>query len=186
MSRFAVTDTPLTGLKWLERQKLGDARGFLSRLFCAEELSAAGWQGSVAQANHTFTAKRGVVRGMHFQQTPHAEAKLVTCIRGAVWDVAVDLRHGSPTFLQWHAELLSADNARALLIPQGFAHGFQTQTDDVDMLYCHSAAYAGQFEAGLNAQDERLAIAWPLAVQGLSARDAGHPLLTTYFEGVRL
>ena len=186
MSRFAITDTPLTGLKLLARQQLGDERGFLSRLFCDDELQAAGWSGPVAQVNHTHTRLRGTVRGLHYQLPPHAEVKLVTCLRGAVWDVAVDLRPDSPSFLRWHAELLSADNARTLLIPQGFAHGFQTQTDDVDMLYCHSAAYAGQFEAGLNPQDERLAIAWPLAVQGLSARDAGHPMLTTHFEGVRL
>lgn len=186
MSRFEAIPTPLAGLRALQRQQLGDARGFLSRLYCADELAPLGWQGPVAQVNHTRTGQRGTVRGMHYQLPPHAEVKLVTCLRGAVWDVAVDLRAGSPTFLQWHAELLSEDNARALLIPQGFAHGFQTQTDDVDMLYCHSAAYVGHAEAGLNPADPRLAIAWPLPVQGLSARDAGHALLGADFEGVRL
>ncbi len=186
MSRFEAVATPLAGLMVLQRQQLGDARGFLSRLFCADELAPLGWPGPVAQVNHTRTAQRGTVRGMHYQLPPHAEAKLVTCLRGAVWDVAVDLRRGSPTFLQWHAELLSDDNARTLLIPRGFAHGFQTQADDVDMLYCHSAAYAGDHEAGLNPNDPRLGIAWPLPVQGLSARDAGHALLGPEFEGVRL
>lgn len=98
---------------------------------------------------------------MHFQRTPHAEMKLVSCVRGLVFDVAVDLRRGSPTFLRWHSELLSADNHKTLVIPEGFAHGFQTLTDDCEMLYLHTTAYAPDAEAGLNPQDARLAIAWP-------------------------
>jgi dTDP-4-dehydrorhamnose 3,5-epimerase len=175
MSRLEVVDTPLAGLKLVRRQRLGDTRGFLSRLFCAEELGAAGWPGPIAQINHSFTARAGTVRGMHFQRPPHAEVKLVNCLRGEVWDVAVDLRAGSPTFLRWHAERLSADNGCALLIPQGFAHGFQALNDDVELLYCHSAAYAVQSEAGLHPQDERLGLAWPLPIIELSARDASHP-----------
>lgn len=186
MSRFTIHDTVLSGLKCLERQRLGDARGFLSRLFCAEELPVAGWQGPVAQINHTFTAKRGVVRGLHFQYPPHAEIKLVTCIRGAVWDVAVDLRAGSETFLQWHAVELSAQNNRSLLIPQGFAHGFQTLTEDCEMVYLHSAPYVADAEAGLSAQDPRLSIAWPLPIAELSPRDAQHPLLNVPFKGLTL
>lgn len=186
MSRFAVTDLPLVGLKLIARQRLGDSRGFLSRLFCADELAAAGWVKPIVQINHTHTAKCGTVRGMHFQRPPHAEMKLVSCIRGEVWDVAVDVRAGSPTFLQWHAERLSAENGRALLIPEGFAHGFQTLSDDVELLYCHSAAYAAEAEAGLNSRDRCLAIAWPLPVAELSARDAGHPLIRVEFEGVSI
>ena len=186
MSSFVVTDLPLLGLKLVERQRLGDSRGFLSRLFCAEDLAVAGWVKSIAQINHTCTAKRGTVRGMHFQCPLHSEMKLVTCIRGEVWDVAVDVRAGSPTFLRWHAQRLSAQNGRALLIPEGFAHGFQALTDDVELLYCHSAAYAAEAELGLNAQDARLAIAWPLTITELSARDACHSLIESGFEGVRL
>lgn len=186
MSRFNALDLPLPGLKLLERQRIGDGRGFLARLFCAEELAAAGWVKPIAQINHTCTARRGTVRGMHFQRPPHSEMKLVSCIRGEVWDVAVDVRSGSPTFLHWHAERLSADNNRALLIPEGFAHGFQALADDVELLYCHAAAYAAEAEAGLNAQDPRLAIAWPLEITELSARDTGHPLVESGFEGVRL
>ena len=185
MSRFTVTDLPLAGLKRVQRQRLGDNRGFLARLFCAEELAAAGWTQPIAQINHTFTAKQGTVRGMHFQRPPHAEMKLVSCIRGEVWDVAVDLRVGSPTFLHWHAERLSVENGCALLIPEGFAHGFQALTDDVELLYCHSAAYAAQAEGGLNPTDPRLGIRWPLTITELSARDAGHSLITSDFEGVR-
>lgn len=185
MSRFTVTDLPLTGLKRVQRQRLGDSRGFLSRLFCAEELGSAGWDKPVAQINHTYTARKGTVRGMHFQRPPHTERKLVSCLRGEVWDVAVDLRPDSPTFLHWHAEHLSAENGCALLIPEGFAHGFQALTDDVELLYCHSAAYAAQSEDGLTPADPRLGIRWPLAITELSARDAGHPLITSDFEGVR-
>ena len=186
MNRFAITDLPLAGLKLVERQRLGDSRGFLSRLFCAEEMAATGWHKPIAQVNHTCTATRGTVRGMHFQHPPHAEMKLVTCIRGEVWDVAVDLRNDSPTFLQWHAATLSADNGRALLLPEGCAHGFQALVDDVELLYCHSAAYCPSADAGLNPLDARLAISWPLAIAELSARDAAHPLIGNGFEGVRV
>lgn len=185
MSRFTVTDLPLAGLKRVQRQRLGDNRGFLARLFCTEELASAGWGKPITQINHTYTAKQGTVRGMHFQQPPYAEMKLVSCIRGEVWDVAVDLRVGSPTFLRWHAERLSAENSCALLIPEGFAHGFQALTDDVELLYCHSEAYVAHAEGGLNPVDPRLGIAWPLAIAELSARDAGHALITSDFEGVR-
>lgn len=196
MSRFTVSNLPLASLKLVERQRIGDSRGFLSRLFCAEELAAAGWVKPIAQINHTYTAMRGTVRGMHFQRPPHNEMKLVSCIRGEVWDVAVDLRAGSPTFLHWHAERLSADNGRALLIPEGFAHGFQTLTNDAELLYCHSAAYKTSAEAGLNPLDARLAITWQLPIIELSAQDAAHPLIETgdaahplneaEFEGIRL
>jgi dTDP-4-dehydrorhamnose 3,5-epimerase len=186
VNRFDIRDTPLAGLKVVTRQRLGDSRGFLERMFCAEELASAGWQRPVAQINHTFTARKGTVRGMHFQRQPHAETKLVNCIAGEVWDVAIDLRAGSPTFLQWHAECLSASNGKALLIPEGFAHGFQTLSDDAHMIYCHSAAYTSAYEGGLHPGDTRLAITWPLPITELSARDAAHILLTPDFEGVRL
>lgn len=186
MSRFIVLDTPIHGLKVVERQLMGDSRGFLSRLFCAEEFAAAGWCKPIIQVNQTFTQRRGTIRGMHFQKQPHAEMKLVTCLQGEIWDVAVDLRVGSPTFLKWHAETLSSSNHRALLIPEGFAHGFQTLSDNCELLYLHSAAYSAEFEAGLNAEDPQLSIGWPLAIAELSARDAQHPMLDNQFKGVIL
>lgn len=184
MSRFAIADLPPVGLKCITRQRLGDERGFLARLFCADDLAPAGWKKPIMQINHTATAKRGTLRGMHYQRPPHAEMKLVSCIRGEVFDVAVDLRADSPTFLQWHAETLSAENGRALLIPEGFAHGFQTLSDDCEMLYLHTAAYAPEAEAGLRVEDPRLGIAWPLPVAEMSARDRSHPLLTPQFAGM--
>ncbi len=186
MSRFSITELPLPGLKLIERHRLGDPRGFLTRVFCSDELSAAGWAKPVAQINHTYTARRGTVRGMHFQYSPNVEMKLVTCIRGEVWDVAVDVRRESPTFLAWHAEVLSADNCRALLIPEGVAHGFQALTDDVELIYCHSAPHRSETEGGLHPEDPQIAIAWPLPVAGLSPRDTRHPFIRTGFEGMRL
>ena len=186
MNRLTIPDLPLAGLKRVERQRLGDERGFFARLFCADELRVAGWCDPIVQVNHTMTARKGTVRGMHFQQPPHAEIKLVSCIRGEVFDVAVDLRRSSPTFLQWHAEPLSADNNRALLIPQGFAHGFQALSDDAELIYCHSAAYDAASEGGLNPRDQKLAIGWPLPIADMSARDAAAPMLDAAFVGVTL
>ena len=184
MKRLAVEDTPIAGLKRVQRMRLGDARGFLSRLFCADELSDAGWSAPVAQINHTRTEQRATVRGLHFQHPPRAEKKLVHCLRGEVWDVAVDLRRGSPTFLRWHAERLSAENGVALLIPEGFAHGFQTLADDVEMLYVHSVAYAASEEGGVHPRDPLLAIEWPLPIEQLSPRDGAHSPLPADFAGL--
>jgi len=184
MSRFTVTDLPLPGLKMIERQILGDHRGFLSRLYCADELAATGWVKPIAQINHTYTAEKGTVRGLHFQHPPHAEMKLVNCIRGRVWDVVVDLRADSPGFLHWHAEVLSADNHRALLIPEGFAHGFQVLEPESELLYLHTAFYRPESEDGLRYNDPRLGIQWPLTITEVSKRDAGHPLIFPDFHGL--
>lgn len=186
MIRFTVRDTPLAGLKIVERKPLGDSRGFITRLFCAEELAVAGWHKPAAQINQTLTQKRGTVRGMHFQNKIYSEMKLVSCLRGAVWDVAVDLRAGSPTFLQWHAEELSATNHRALLIPEGFAHGFQTLCDGCELIYLHTMPYTPSAEAGLHPKDPMLSITWPLAIVELSVRDSQHPMLNKQFKGMTL
>lgn len=184
MDWLDIRPTPLAGLRVVQRRRRDDARGHFSRFYCADEMAAAGCAFSVAQLNHTGTAVRGSVRGLHFQHPPHAEDKLVSCLRGEVFDVAVDLRRGSPTFLHWHAQTLSAENLTSLLVPKGFAHGFQTLRDDCEMVYLHSAPYAAHAEAGLHANDPRLAIAWPLPVAGLSPRDAGHPDLAFDFTGI--
>ena len=185
MSRFTFPPTALNGLMVVERQRLADHRGYFSRFFCAEELSAAGFALPIAQINHTLTRQRGAVRGLHFQHPPHAEDKLVSCLRGEIFDVAVDLRTGSETYLQWHAEILSADNCKSLMIPQGFAHGFQTLSDDCELLYLHSRPYVAGAEAALNARDPALGIRWPLAFTDISERDTLHPHITHEFTGVR-
>lgn len=184
MSKFKLTPTPLPELILVERQRVQDHRGFFSRFFCADELRQAGFCLPVAQINHTFTARKGAVRGLHFQRPPCAEDKLISCLQGEIFDVAVDLRRDSPTFLRWHAEILSGDNARSLLVPQGFAHGFQTLTDDCELLYLHSRPYASHAESALNVADPRLAIGWPLPISDLSARDSNHPFLTLEFTGI--
>jgi dTDP-4-dehydrorhamnose 3,5-epimerase len=163
---------------------MGDDRGFLSRIFCAQELAPSGWDKPIAQINHTYTCTKGTVRGLHFQHQPYCEMKLVSVIRGEIWDVAVDLRKGSATFLQWHAEVLSAENGRAILIPEGFAHGFQSLTDDVELLYCHSVAYNPLAECGLHPSDTRLAIKWPLTISEISERDQNHSLIDRDFSGI--
>lgn len=186
MSRFSIQPTPLDGLKLIGRVKLGDNRGFLSRLFCAESLKAAGWQNPISQINHTLTEKRGTVRGFHYQIPPHSEMKLVSCIAGRILDFAIDVRQGSDTFLQVHSEELSADNGKALLIPEGFAHGFQSLTDNVELLYCHSMPYAAEAESGLNPLDPNLDITWPLEISELSECDRQHPFINEKFEGIQL
>jgi len=186
MSHIAFFTTPLAGLLCVERHTLGDSRGFFSRFFCAEELRAVGFVKPVRQINHTLTAVQGTIRGMHYQRKPHAEMKMVSCLRGQVFDVAVDIRKDSPTFLQWHAEILSAENHRSLLIPEGFAHGFQALTEDCELIYLHTADYAVSSEAAVHALDPLLAIAWPLPAVGLSERDRMHPMINNTFEGVVL
>lgn len=186
MSRFAITDLPLAGLKLVERQRLGDSRGFLSRLFCAEELAAVGWVKPIAQINHTYTAMQGTVRGMHFQRPPHAEIKMVSCLKGEIWDVVVDIRRDSPTFLCWHGEVLSAANRKSLLIPEGCAHGFQALTKDCELIYLHTAPYHPEAECALNASDPRLEIVWPLPIGDLSYQDRTSPFIDQNFQGVLL
>lgn len=184
MAQFEIVDTPLAGVKKIVRPTVGDRRGSFSRLFCRAELAVAGWRDGVAQINHSRTAGRGTVRGLHFQFPPHAEMKLVSCIRGEVWDVVVDLRRDSPTFLHWHAEHLSPANAAALLVPEGLAHGFQALCDDCELIYCHSAAYAPGAEGGCRFDDPALGIGWPLPPCNQSPRDLAHPLITPDFRGV--
>lgn len=186
MSRLFGQSLPLPGLVRVLRQPRTDARGMFERLFCAEELAEAGWTQPVSQINRSITLERGTVRGLHYQRPPHAEMKLVSCLHGKVWDVAVDLRPESPTFLRWHAEVLSPDNGFALLIPPGCAHGFQALDEHAELLYLHSEAYAPESEAGLNPLDPRLGLPWPLPVQGLTLRDRDQAMLTDAFEGVRL
>jgi dTDP-4-dehydrorhamnose 3,5-epimerase len=186
MARFEIIALPLEGLKLVKRKPLVDARGFLSRLFCGEEFEQAGVNLSIKQINHTRTVQQGTVRGMHFQRPPYAEAKFVSCLVGSVFDVAVDLRVGSPTYLRWHGEVLSSENQHSLHIPEGFAHGFQTLTEHCELLYLHSASYHPAAEGALNALDPCLSIAWPLAIAERSDRDKNHPFVNHLFCGVSL
>jgi dTDP-4-dehydrorhamnose 3,5-epimerase len=176
--------TPLEGLYEATTVPFGDERGQFARLFCAGELAVAHNSRPIVQINHSITARTGAIRGLHFQRPPHAEVKWVRCLRGRVWDVAVDLRAGSATFLRWHAVVLSAMDRNALFIPEGFAHGFQVQEPDSELLYLHTAAYNPASEGAVRWNDPRLAIAWPLPVTDLSERDRHHPLIEPAFKGI--
>jgi dTDP-4-dehydrorhamnose 3,5-epimerase len=185
-TRFDILPTTLEGLKVLRRKPVSDSRGFLERMFCAQEFVPVLGEKIITQVNRTLTGKCGSTRGMHFQRAPHAETKFVTCLRGEVFDVVVDVRKNSPTFLHWHGELLTQDNHVTLLIPEGFAHGFQTLSNDCEMLYFHTAAYHAESESALNAQDPRIGINWPMEITEQSERDKSHALITTEFKGVTL
>lgn len=181
-----VSSTPLEGLKVVNGTRLEDSRGFLERLFCDDELREVLGTRTIVQVNHTLTVKAGAVRGMHFQRPPHAEMKFVTCLRGTVFDVAVDLRRGSPTMLKWHAEELSSEAPKILVIPEGFAHGFQTLTNDCEMLYFHTARYSRVAEGGVSVRDPMVGIHWPREIGELSPRDESHPNLANDFRGIAL
>ena len=183
--RFSIQATPLAGLVSLARHPRRDERGYLERLFCEQDRAAALPPGRrIVQVNRTLTRVPGTVRGMHFQKPPHAELKIVSCLRGAVYDVAVDLRPDSPTWLEWHGVVLSADGHDALVIPEGFAHGFQTLSADTELLYFHTAAWSAEAEAALHPLDPALGIRWPRPVARMSDRDRGHPFLAAGREGV--
>ena len=179
-----IHQTPINGLVAIDTEPKSDERGFFTRLYCQTELQEILGSRQIVQVNQSCTRTVGAVRGMHFQHEPHAEMKLVRCLKGKVWDVAVDLRAGSSTFLQWHAEELSAENARMIVIPEGFAHGFQVLEEDSELLYLHTAHYAPSAEGGVRPTDPKLSIDWPLELQGLSDRDRSHPLIDSEFTGL--
>ena len=172
-----ILDTPLGGLHTVRSESRVDLRGAFTRLFCDQEMSSLLSGRRIVQINHSLTRRRGALRGLHFQRAPWAEMKFVRCLAGKVWDVAVDLRADSPTFLHWHAEELSPEAGLTMVIPEGFAHGFQALADDSELLYLHTAPYEPASEAGLRYDDPRLAIAWPEPPTDLSDRDRSHPLL---------
>lgn len=179
-----IRQTPITGLVVVESETHFDQRGFFMRLYCQNELREIVGSRQIVQINQSRTRTLGAVRGLHFQREPHAEMKLVRCLRGKVWDVTVDLRAGSSTFLKWHAEELSAENRRMMVIPEGCAHGFQVLATDSELLYFHTASYTSSSEGGVQPTDSLLSISWPLPVRDLSERDLNHPLLTADFTGL--
>lgn len=156
------------------------------RLYCEHELAEIIGKRHIVQINHSRTASVGAVRGMHYQNPPHMEMKMVRCLKGRVWDVAVDLRAGSPTLLQWHAEELTPGNARMLVIPEGCAHGFQVLEPGSELLYLHTEFYSPKVEGGVPFNDPRLAIAWPLPVTDISQRDRNHANITSDFHGIAI
>lgn len=184
MTQFEIESTPIAGLSIIRRNRQTDARGFLERLF-EEEAFADLLNGEpVVQMNHTHTKKRGTVRGMHCQLPPHTERKIVTCIRGSVFDVVVDLRGHSTTFGEWWGYELNDTNGDSLAIPEGCAHGLQTLQDDVDLIYMHTKEYAPRAEAAINPFNSSLAVRWPLEVSEISVRDQSETRALDWFKGV--
>lgn len=169
--------TPLADALLIELEPRGDERGVFARTMCVEEFAARGIAGPFVQQNLSVSAKAGTLRGLHFQRAPHEEGKLLRCVRGAILDVIVDLRPASPTFLRHAAFELDDRNRHQLWVPPGFAHGFQTLVDDVEVSYLVTAAYAPAAEGGLRWNDPQLGIAWPLPVSTISDKDAAWPLL---------
>jgi len=179
-----IIPTAISGVVVVETTPFSDSRGAFARFFCERELAGVIGGRHIVQSNFSRTNSPGAVRGMHFQHAPHAEMKLVRCLAGRVFDVAVDLRRGSPTFLKWHAEELTPQTAKMLVIPEGCAHGFQVLEGPADMLYLHTAFYEKAAEGGVRHDDPALAIAWPLPATDISRRDLSHPLITSDFTGV--
>ena len=155
--------------------------------FCAEEFSRIGFNKSFVQINHSITKRKGTVRGFHFQKTPYTETKIVSCLKGRIFDVAVDIRMDSPTFLQWHAEELSENNNKSMYIPDGFAHGFQTLEDNCELLYLQSEFYTPGAEDSINVLDPKISIEWPLNITQISKRDSAQPMIDiNIFKGVKV
>lgn len=175
--------TPLDNCYSIQLEKIGDDRGWFMRSFCKKEFSQIGHDKEWVQMNHSFTKNAGTIRGMHYQPLPFSEIKLVRCIAGKILDVVVDIRKNSATFMHWFSIELSAENQKMLYIPEGFAHGFQTLTDDCQLLYNHTAYYQKDAEAGIYYNDPALQIKWAMPVTTISDRDKNHPILNN-FKGI--
>lgn len=168
-------ETELQGAFVIELEKITDSRGYFSRCFCIEEFKKHGLNPDIKQCNTSYNINKGTLRGLHFQGKPKSEAKLVRCIRGSVYDVIVDLRQGSTTFLQWFAVELNESNSRMLYVPEGFAHGFQTLEDNVEMQYQMSEFYTSELASGIRWNDPNIKIKWPLPDPFLSEKDNSYP-----------
>ncbi|HEX2886742.1 dTDP-4-dehydrorhamnose 3,5-epimerase [Vineibacter terrae] len=170
-------ETALSGAYVVELERYSDERGHFARSFCREEFARQGLPGDLVQGNVSVNPTRGTLRGMHYQVAPHEEIKLLRCVRGAIYDVIVDVRQGSPTFGKWIGVELTPASFRMLYAPAGFAHGFQTLLDDTEVNYLVSAPYTPAAARGLRHDDPRLAITWPLPVTRISRQDASWPLM---------
>jgi len=176
--------TSLKGSYVVELQPFQDKRGWFARFYCKDEFRQIGHDREWVQLNHSVTYRKGALRGMHFQYPPFKEIKMVRCISGRVFDVIIDLRKNSETFLQWYGVELSANNKKMIYIPEGFAHGFQCLSENCELIYHHSELYTPNAESGIRYDDPRINIEWPLPVTELSQRDESHPYLDGNFKGI--
>ncbi|HYG41201.1 MAG TPA: dTDP-4-dehydrorhamnose 3,5-epimerase [Cytophagales bacterium] len=171
-------ETPLKGAYIIELEPFSDDRGLFARTYCKRDFEKIGFDKEFVQFNFSLTLTKGTIRGLHYQLPPYSEIKLIKCVRGKVYDVLVDLRDSSPTYLKWFGVELSEENMKMVLIPEGFAHGFQTLEDNAQLIYHHTAFYTPGFEKGLRYNDPVLAIEWPLEVSVISEKDKNNPLLS--------
>src|SRR3990167_5063708 len=167
--------TTLKDAMLIDLERRGDDRGFFARTFCVDEFAANGLPTEFVQQNTSYSANKGTLRGMHFQRAPHGEDKLIRCLRGAIVDIIVDLRPDSPTFKKWEAFELNDENKRQLLVPKGFAHGFQSVSDNVEVTYLVSAKYTPSAEGGVRWNDPAFGITWPLTPTDMSDKDQNWP-----------
>ena len=181
---MTFSETPLKGSYVINLSPYSDERGWFARTYCENEFKAIGHDAKWVQLNHSYTAKHGTVRGMHFQLPPYREIKMVRCVHGKVYDVIIDIRKNSSTFLQWAGIELSPGAMNMIYIPEGFAHGFQTLTDDCELIYHHSEFYTPGAEGGIGYDDPSVNIRWPSEVTSISERDLNHPLLSKEFKGI--
>lgn len=186
MSRFKFNKTCFKDLFFMDLKSLKDSRGYFKRLYCENEFMNFMNKKSISQINYTFTKRKGSIRGLHYQIKPYSEIKIITCIKGEVYDVMVDLRKNSPTFLKYFSIILSEKNYKMMIIPAGFAHGFQTLKDKSEMLYFHSKPFNEKSERGLNPLDPRLNIQWPLKLTKISNKDKNHFFLKRDFKGIKI
>ena len=177
MARLNFTELPLKGAYTIDLDKREDDRGFFARYWCKNEFEELGLDTNIVQINNSLSPQKGSLRGLHYQRPPKAETKIVRCIRGSIWDVIVDIREGSSTYGKWYSTELNDNNRTMMYVPQGFAHGFQTMVDNVELLYLHSEFYSKEDEGGLLYNDKEIAIDWPIPVSEISERDKLHPIL---------
>ena len=175
--------TPLRGAYTIEPERRGDDRGFFARVFCQDEFAKAGLTPQIVQANNSLSAKKGTLRGLHYQLAPKAEVKIVRCIRGALWDAIIDLRPDSPTFTRWFGAELNAENRLMMYVPRGFAHAILTLSDDAEALYLVSDFYAPEQERGVRWNDPKFKIDWPIEPTEISTKDAQWPDFDPIFHG---
>ncbi|WAS05808.1 dTDP-4-dehydrorhamnose 3,5-epimerase [Gloeomargaritales cyanobacterium VI4D9] len=181
--KLEIHTTPISGVLLVETHLYQDERGIFYRGFCDRELDDILSGKKIRQVNLSITHRAGAIRGLHFQYPPHAEMKMIRCLQGRVWDVVVDLRKGSPTFLRWYGVELSAENKLMIVVPEGFAHGFQVLEAGSELLYLTTAHYEPKSEGGIRYSDPKLNIPWLLKVTDVSDRDSSHPFLSKDFRG---
>jgi dTDP-4-dehydrorhamnose 3,5-epimerase len=180
------TEIHLKGAYIIELEPYRDSRGLFARTFCKNEFKKIGHHKEFVQFNHSATSQKGTIRGMHYQVPPGAEIKLIRCIRGSVYDVIIDLRHYSPTFLSYYGVELSEENMKMIYVPEGFAHGFQTLENNAQLIYHHTQFYNPEYERGIRYNDPSVGINWPLKAVNVTEKDKNYPLIDNNFKGIKI